>query len=114
MNAKPHTHQVGIEERPYSYRIVYGDQTEHVGKRFASAEVCWRQRNTKTLERMIQRRIKRMIRRHDRESMKAGQRTVSLGDLAGNFNSHLLTHNEHGRGTVKEAWGADLLREMVS
>lgn len=113
MNAEPHTHDVKIHEDYDYYLIKYGDQSKKVGKRFCSAEWVWRRRNATTLERLIRRRTRKLIRRHDKQSWKAGQRVISPRELADSFNQHLLNKDDLGYSTTKkDVWGAELLHHQ--
>lgn len=111
MNDGPHTHRVQIDETYNCYVIRYGDQNSRVGKRFLSCEIFWPPRKARKLNRMIQRRAKRIISRHDKESVKAGTRVISLEAIARDFNQHLITH-EAGLIHTKTEWGAEILSKV--
>ena len=88
MNSEPHTHKPDITDGGAYLRIKYGDQpTHHVYYRWPG----WQSR--------AQRVLRRQIRRHDRESLKAGAR------------SNLTTALKEKTG-LREAsglWGRDVL-----
>lgn len=65
MNSTPHTHNLRIDMANDSVRVAYGDQNRHYVYTYWP---FWRSR--------VNRVAARMIRRHDRQSLKAGERVA--------------------------------------
>lgn len=73
MNAKPHSHDLSITQRNKSdaiffdayYSIEYGDQYDRVWANIPGARG------------RLKRKVKRVIKRHDKHSLKAGQREAA-------------------------------------
>jgi hypothetical protein len=77
MNAEPHVHELEIHfDRDGDAHVTYGDQSKLVWRRWGPWE--W----IMPFEGRIRRSAKRMVRRHDRESVKAGKRGTSAERVA--------------------------------
>jgi len=90
MNATPHTHTLKFEQSGNgNIRIYYGDQTYHV------IYTCWPGWRSRA-----RRVARRMVRRHDRQSAKAGDRASAVSSLR----EAMPLFERQG------AWGGDVLR----
>lgn len=91
MNATPHTHKLNLEESTGGWtaiRVQYGDQPRHY------VYTCWPGWRSR-----IRRVVKRLVRHHDRQSIKAGRRS----NTAQQFTKDLALHERSG------TWGRDVL-----
>lgn len=108
MNAQPHTHEVKIS-RQYNnsgaWRIDYGDTRITM--------VNWWHFLNK--EAALNKRVAKAIRRHDRGSLRAGDRTEMIQAIQTAHNEMLTSHRQgpgfHSNQPKQDAWGTDLLRE---
>lgn len=69
MNDQPHTHRLDIRDGRDVVYLTYGDQQKSIGRPWATNG-------------HIRRVAKRMVRRHDRQSVKAGSRDGRRQDIA--------------------------------
>ena len=79
MNDQPHTHKV-VVRKGYTYAVIveYGDTTEHLDNCFGKVSE-WR----------IRRAVRKVIRRHDRGSVRAGAQQRTLSTIAAEANARL-------------------------
>lgn len=70
MNAKPHTHELQVINQGCEVVIRYGDQSVRLHEHFGHVRA-------KRLKKACQ----RLIKRHDKASLAAGQRLEDIGDV---------------------------------
>src|SRR5260370_24857339 len=108
MNARPHTREVRIE-RQYTdsgtWRIIYGDTRVNM--------VNWWHFLNK--EAALKKRIVKAIRRHDRGSLKAGDRNDMVRAIQAAHNEMLVNTRDHGSYTTtqpkQDVWRSYLLEQ---
>lgn len=97
MNAQPHTHEVRIN----GDYVHYGDTCIHMIRWFGRRPTAAR----------WDRLVRRVIRRHDRGTLKAAREAAAQREVQSEYNDRLIIASPYAGGcyTALDSWGTDVL-----